>query len=274
MDIVEKINVVFNSKGNILHSEIVGAIQMKSFLTGTPKIRLGLNEDLRVGREVTNGANYAGSWGSNSVQIETCNFSDFVQLDEFQKSRILSLFPPDGEFTVMNYRSLGQFDMPFRVFPFVEQKNEYKIEAIVKIRADLPKNVHGSNVLVRIPVPKTTSNVTVDFGVGSSTTYEFKPSEKIILWGIKKFLCSTEQVIRLKIALAEPLKYDPKKQIGPISMKFEIPMHNASGLQVKFLKIEVAGQPPGKWVRYILQANSYVVRFGLKSFIFLFFANF
>ncbi|PNX76298.1 AP-4 complex subunit mu-1-like protein [Trifolium pratense] len=49
VDVIEKISVTFNSSGFILTSEIDGTIQMKSYLTGNPEIRLALNEDLSIG---------------------------------------------------------------------------------------------------------------------------------------------------------------------------------------------------------------------------------
>ncbi|CAN6465783.1 unnamed protein product [Victoria cruziana] len=50
VDIIEKISVTFSSSGYILTSEIDGTIQMKSYLTGNPEIRLALNEELNIGR--------------------------------------------------------------------------------------------------------------------------------------------------------------------------------------------------------------------------------
>lgn len=47
--LIEKISVTFNSSGYILTSEIDGTIQMKSYLTGNPEIRLAINEDLSIG---------------------------------------------------------------------------------------------------------------------------------------------------------------------------------------------------------------------------------
>lgn len=228
VDILERINVVFNATGTILHSEIIGGIVMKSFLSGQPELRLGLNEDLIVGR---------GGIGTGVV-LDQLNFADFINLQNFEQGRILSLFPPDGEFTMMNYRVFGKYDMPFRVFPYIEKPSQYKIEITVKIRADIPKTSHGSNVLIRIPVPKATQSVTVDFSQGSSSTFEYKSAEKCVLWGVKKFHGATEHMIYIKASLGQPAGSDIEKQVGPISMKFEIPMHNISGLNVRFLKIE------------------------------------
>lgn len=252
VDILERSNVVFDIKGNILNSEIVGSIIMKSFLTGSPELRIGLNEDLTIG------ASEVGNYGTN---IDQMNFSDFANLEAFEQRREISLVPPDGEFTLLNYRKVGEYQMPFRVFPYVEQMDQYRIELVVNIRNDIPKNNHGSNCLVRIPLPKTTASVNVDFGTGSSNTYEYKQQEKCVLWGIKKFFGGTEQIIRIKINLNSELKYDPRKQLGPISMKFEIPRHNVSGLQVRWLRIlNQEKTNPSKWVRYICQNGSYICR--------------
>lgn len=41
------------TQGYILTSEIDGTIQMKSYLSGNPEIRLALNEDLSIGKSGT-----------------------------------------------------------------------------------------------------------------------------------------------------------------------------------------------------------------------------
>ena len=50
MDIFEKVSVLFNSSGYVVNSSIDGCIQMKSYLDNNPKLQLGLNDDLIVGK--------------------------------------------------------------------------------------------------------------------------------------------------------------------------------------------------------------------------------
>lgn len=50
VDILEKLNVLFSPNGYLLNSTIDGCIQMKSFLSGNPELRLALNEDLIIGK--------------------------------------------------------------------------------------------------------------------------------------------------------------------------------------------------------------------------------
>lgn len=110
----------------MLNSSIDGCIQMKSYLSGNPGLRLALNEDLVIGKSSS------GPYGA--VVLDDCNFHECVRLDDFESTRMLSLVPPDGEFTVMNYRVSGEFRAPFRVFPLVEEMSHYKIEVVVKVR--------------------------------------------------------------------------------------------------------------------------------------------
>jgi Adaptor complexes medium subunit family len=51
LDVVEKVNLLINANGVPVRSEIVGAIKMRSQLSGMPELRLGLND--RVQFEAT-----------------------------------------------------------------------------------------------------------------------------------------------------------------------------------------------------------------------------
>jgi hypothetical protein len=101
-----------------------------------------------------------GQYGS--VVLDDCNFHECVHLDEFETARTLHFIPPDGEFSVLNYRVTADFRAPFRIFPTLEETGPYKLELVVLIRADIPEGNSGTNVQVRIPVPRGTAGVTTD----------------------------------------------------------------------------------------------------------------
>ena len=46
LDAIESVNLVMNANGTIVRSEIIGQIKMRSFLSGMPDVRLGLNDKL------------------------------------------------------------------------------------------------------------------------------------------------------------------------------------------------------------------------------------
>jgi AP-4 complex subunit mu-1 len=47
---------------------------------------------------------------------------------------------------VMSYRITSDFNAPFRVFPFIEEVSNYKLELSLKIKACFPKEVSASFV--------------------------------------------------------------------------------------------------------------------------------
>ena len=91
VDILERLNVLFSANGYVLNSTIDGCIQMKSYLAGSPQLRLALNQDLAIGK---------GNRQYGTPTVDDINFNEIVNLNEFENSRILSFVPPDGEFVL------------------------------------------------------------------------------------------------------------------------------------------------------------------------------
>lgn len=98
LDVIESINLLVNANGNVVRSEILGAIKMKCLLSGMPDVRLGLNDKLlfeQLGRDVGKG---------KAVEMEDVKFHQCVRLSRFDSDRTISFIPPDGEFELMSYR--------------------------------------------------------------------------------------------------------------------------------------------------------------------------
>lgn len=263
VDIIEKISITFSSSGYILTSEIDGTIQMKSYLTGNPEIRLALNEELSIGRGGRSIYDYSGSSGSGAVILDDCNFHESVHLDSFDTDRTLTLVPPDGEFPVMNYRITQEFRPPFHINALIEEAGPLKGEVIIKVRAEFASSITANTIVVQMPVPTYTSRVSFELepgAVGQMT--DFKESNKRLEWSIKKIVGGSEHTLRAKLTFSQESHGNITKEAGPVSMTFTIPMYNTSRLQVKYLQIAKKSNTynPYRWVRYVTQANSYVAR--------------
>ncbi|KAH9611227.1 hypothetical protein KSS87_018043 [Heliosperma pusillum] len=243
VDIIEKISVTFSSSGYILTSEIDGTIQMKSYLTGNPEIKLALNEDVTIGRGGSSAFGYSSS-GSGVVILDDCNFHESVHLDNFDIDRSLSLVPPDGEFPVMNYRMTQEFKPPFRITALIEEAGALKAEVILKIRAEFVASAIANTIVVQMPLPTYTSRVSFDLEPGAvGQTTDFKEANKRLEWSLKKIVGGAEHTLRAKLTFSQEshgknssLKllhcWNLTKEAGPVTMNFTIPMFNASRLQV------------------------------------------
>ncbi|XP_020586823.1 AP-4 complex subunit mu-like isoform X2 [Phalaenopsis equestris] len=264
VDVIEKISVTFSSSGYILTSEIDGTIQMKSYLSGNPDIRLALNEDLSIGRNVGNSMyDYRSSSGGGTVILDDCNFHESVHLDNFDLDRTLSLVPPDGEFSVMNYRMTQEFKPPFRINALIEEAGPLKAEVIIKIRADFLSSINANTITVQMPVPKYTTRVSFDLESGAiGQTTDFKEMNRKLEWSLNKIVGGSEHTLRAKLTFSQESHGNLTKEAGPVSMNFTIPMYNASKLQVRYLQIAKKSKTynPYRWVRYVTQSNSYVAR--------------
>lgn len=249
VDVLEKLTVLFNPNGYIMNSSLEGCIQMKSFLKGNPQLQLALNDDLVIDKNNTYG----------STCLDDFNFHECVNANEFKDSKVLIINPPDGEFVVMNYRVKGDYQTPFRIFPYVEEINQYKLDFSLKIKSLFPEKLHATNVIIKFSLPKNCSSVNFELPKKvSGHKVEYKETERIVEWTVEKFMGSCELSLKTKASLNGPATV---KEINQISLNFEISMYNVSRLQIKYLRIAGQGNSnPYRWVRYITQSSSYVCR--------------
>ena len=89
-----------------------------------------LNDDLVVGK------NTHGPIGS--VVLDDCAFHESVDTRDFDTLKTLAINPPDGEFLVMNYRISADYQTPFRIYPFIDELSQYKLQFTLKIKATCP----------------------------------------------------------------------------------------------------------------------------------------
>ena len=254
VDIFEKITVLFNSSGSLINSSVDGCIKMKSYLKGNPELKLVLNDDISIGRP--------SSYASSSNYIDDYNFHQNVNNKEFESLKTLYVNPPDGEFTLMNYRINAEFSPPFRIYSNIEE-SAYKLELKLKVQANFPDKFFAGNVVIKFNVPKLTQNVYFETGknkIGHKT--DFVQNENCCYWRISKFQGGSDNNLVVKITLTSNKTSECRKELGPITLNFEIPTYNISKLQVKELKIltNEKNYNASRWVRCITQANSYVAR--------------
>ncbi|XP_068752291.1 uncharacterized protein [Montipora capricornis] len=257
VDLLERLTVLIGSNGNILRSDIDGCIQMKSFMAGNPEIRIGLNDDFFVGKTKLL------SQDSVAARLDNCTFHESVDLSNFETTRTLVVKPPQGEFVAMKYRlsEAVHSSLPFTLIAFVEEDDNSKtLEVVLKLRCTVPSSCCANNIVMKLPVPKSADNVSHRITSGTQTA-EFKSSEKAWYWTIAKLQGGSEISANIKVHMNERRK-SARKEIGPVSLEFEIPMHICSGLQIRYLRVQDREKAfnPFRWVRYITHSDSFVIR--------------
>ncbi|XP_042939100.1 AP-4 complex subunit mu-like [Carya illinoinensis] len=191
VDIIEKISITFSSNRKI---------QMKSYLTGNPEIRLAFNDNLGIGRDRRSVYDYGSSSGSGAVILDDCNFHELVRLDSFAIEKTLSLVPPDAEFTVMSYRMTQEFKPPFRINTLIEKAGALKVPTV---RADFPSSITANTILVLMPLPKCTTRASFELEPeATGQTADFKETHKRFEWGLKKIVGRSEHTLHAKLTFS------------------------------------------------------------------------
>lgn len=263
LDVVESINMLINAKGQVLNSEILGEVKMKSKLSGMPDLRLGLNDKGIFSTNLDDDTASESASGSKKMEMEDIKFHQCVRLSKFENERIITFIPPDGEFTVMSYRLLSaQFLMKPLILvncKTVVHKRS-RIEITCSVKAQIKKKSTANNVEVIIPLPEDadTPKFVPEYG-----TIKWIPEKSCLIWKLKTFPGGKQ--FHMKAELGLPAVTDeenlvPKK---PIKVNFSIPYFTTSGIQVRYLrinepKLQYQSYP---WVRYITQSGEdYTVR--------------
>lgn len=268
VDVVEKISCTFNSSGTVQTSQVDGAVQVKSYLTGNPAINLALNDNLAIGRREGPGGTSGPPSSSEVVMLDDCNFHESVSLDRFETERALTLVPPDGEFAVMNYRSTYNFKPPFKVYTIVEDDPHSATKAIVfiKLRAEFAESKAASGLEVVVPMPPEVSRLACDHATdvkpAGSQSWDWQEKARRLVWKFKRVQGNTEHMLKVRVSLEDGVPAALRKSMGPMNLQFTIPMYCASRLSVRYLQI-LKNDPkyqPYRWVRYVTMSNSYVIR--------------
>jgi len=266
LDVVEKLNLLVAANGTVLHCEINGAVKMKSFLSGMPELKLGLNDKVMF---EASGRNQQAR-GGKSVELEDIKFHQCVRLARFENDRTISFIPPDGEFDLMTYRLDTQVKPLIWVEAVVEPHKGSRIEYMIKTRSQFKSRSVANNVEISIPVPPDVDSPSFKSSVGNVT---YLPDKDCVVWTIKQFHGGREYLMRAHFGLPSITRDEAdaaNKGMGsgmdmswkkPIGVKFEIPYFTVSGIQVRYLKIiERSGYQALPWVRYITANGDYQLR--------------
>ncbi|KAJ7943684.1 AP-1 complex subunit mu-2 [Quillaja saponaria] len=252
LDVVESVNILVNSNGQIIRSDVVGALKMRTYLSGMPECKLGLNDRVLLEAQ---GRTAKGK----AIDLEDIKFHQCVRLARFENDRTISFVPPDGSFDLMTYRLSTQVKPLIWVEAQVERHSKSRIEIMVKARSQFKERSTATNVEIEMPVPADATNPNIRTSMGSAS---YAPEKDALVWKIRSFPGGKEYMLRAEFRLPSITDEEatPERK-APIRVKFEIPYFTVSGIQVRYLKIiEKSGYQALPWVRYITMAGEYELR--------------
>lgn len=260
LDVIESINMLITAQGQVLRSEILGTVKVKSHLSGMPDLKLGLN-DKGIFTSDGNASQVDSSTQKRSnIELEDLKFHQCVRLSKFENEKIITFIPPDGDFELMNYR----LSTPIKPLIWCDVKiqvhSKSRIEIHCRAKAQIKKKSTANNVEILIPIPDDADSPKFKYSHGS---VKWVPEKSAIIWKLKSFPGGKEYSMAAQLGLPSISDLEIPKAKRPVQVKFQIPYFTTSGIQVRYLKInepklQYQSYP---WVRYITESgDDYTIR--------------
>lgn len=259
IDVIENVNVLLSKKGTLLKADVLGQVMVKCQLSGMPECKFGLNDKLVMNRSASGGNNVTtptSNEKSGGIALDDVRLHQCVRLSKFEQERAITFIPPDGEFELMSYRITENVDCPFKILPVVAERGRTKVDITLKMKSVFDKSISANNVVIKIPCPKATATASILTISQGKAKYE--PTNEALVWRIRRFPGETEYVLQAELDLVPTVLEKSWTSKPPISLDFQVPMFTASGLRVRFLRVqEKSNYKPIKWIRYVTKAGNY-----------------
>jgi len=251
IDVVENVNILMSSKRERLRADVSGEILVKCQLSGMPECKFGMNDKLIMSADARARSSDKG------IALDDYRFHQCVRLSKFDIDREITFIPPDEPFQLMTYRITENIESPFKLLPNVKVLGRNRLELSLTVTAMYDRNIEATNVRIDFPCPKNTAKGHISNAGTRQGKARFDPAQGAVIWRIRRFPGRQEMSLLAEVELASTVT-DKQWVRPPITMNFDVPQFTASGLRVRFLKVqEKSNYKPVKWIRYLTKAGTY-----------------
>ncbi|OQR90020.1 P-3 complex subunit mu [Achlya hypogyna] len=244
-DIVEEIDAIVDTHGQMISCEVNGIINGHSRLSGVPDLTMVFVDP--------------------SV-IDDCSFHPCVRYSRYERERVVSFVPPDGQFELMQYRvQVQQMVPPIYCQPHIKwtEKGVGILELALGARnmptlvSNTKKPILAEDITVEVTFPKSVRTVDTNTEVGNCL---YDDSTKSIKWNVGKLNTKKNVAPTLKgsVLLQPGAAIPDEKPI--VLLGFKVPFTTVSGLTVETLVLTNESYKPYKGVRTLTKSGRFQIR--------------
>jgi len=259
-DIVEELQAIVNKHGVSLSSSVLGKMETNTRLSGTPELLLSF---------------------TNPQILSDCSFHSCVRLQRWSRDKIFSFIPPDGKFTLAEYRyspntsssstiasplgtSIAKDNVPIPFglkinFDLQEYNASFDVTLTSRLTTRLLEDVvvefnlgEGASAIKCVAARGTgglgrggVGSMDVGLGGSSGASWTFDIKKRVLKWEIPSVPPSSNW--NLRGSFTTPT-IAPRPSHA-LQVRFEIQSHTFSSLKVEQLKLTGESYKPYKGVR-------------------------
>nr|CAB3222359.1 AP-4 complex subunit mu-1-like [Phallusia mammillata] len=247
VDLIEKLSVIIDSRGVVLHYGLNGKLQVKSYLDNAANVSVTFSQDSKL-KDAFNNARF------------------HANVDKSKLPREIRAQVCPGTYTAMNY-SLDIRDestsMPFTLYGnFVPVPEDKLVMINLKLHSSLPPRNPATNFVGTIRLPYSTLTASGSSSLANmELTYD--KHKQLIQFTSPLYPGESHHSVSVKVLVKDwspALVYE----LNSVVLEFEAPMFCQSGLRINNLKVESPnstssgpGSVVSRWVRYLTHSKSY-----------------
>ncbi|KAA1466028.1 clathrin adaptor mu subunit [Dentipellis sp. KUC8613] len=240
-DIVENLKAIMNKNGTVVTSSVTGKIMANCKLSGTPDLSLTF---------------------TNARVITDPAFHPCVRLTRFSQSRTLSFVPPDGNFTLMEYRfsPSAQAILPATGALTAVAQNQSQVQPPFTLKAAMRVAEFGGSFDITITSRLSTRAIedfaleiylgeeatSANCNVGSGAEWVYVPVKQSLRWSIPNIQPSSGRWTLQGSFSSAAARPRPSRSI---QTTFALSTNLFSALKVDQLKLTGEAYKPYKGVR-------------------------
>lgn len=240
MDIVEEIDAIIDAvSGNIVYSDVSGFVQCQCNLSGVPDLLLTFKDP---------------------ALIDDCSFHPCVRYGQFERDKVVSFVPPDGQFELMKYSLTpgvrSNFSPPLECHSqwsistpndFAEKKSDttvsnddehtarllltIRVKSLSSLRTNASRNgnirMMVEDVAITFPLPKQARTASFQVSIGSVV---YDEAGKVAKWTLGKL---ADDPTLPRAQLTATLKLTPPKKRNRHKITFGIDDSNTGSDEVQ-----------------------------------------
>lgn len=214
LDVIESVDFLLGADGKIIHNDVHGKIVVNAYLSGMPKLKLGLNDvdkklldqqrqqeqEAEAGQEPQQQHRSRKKIGSKQVHMEDIKFHQCVELEQFEDDRAIVFTPPDGKFDLLTYRVSNVSLRPlFAIDATVDLKSSSRAIINVTAKSQFRKRSTATSVEIQIPVPRDADSPRFKTTAG---TVIYAPELNAVVWKLKDFPGGQEYKMKAQVSLS------------------------------------------------------------------------
>ncbi|KAH9577241.1 Mu homology domain [Trypanosoma melophagium] len=244
-DVVEQLDCIVDSEGGLVKALVRGAVEVNCRLGGMPDVVMHL---------------------TNLDFVDDIAFHRCVRRNRYEIDRTICFIPPDGKFTLMQYRCKPLLDVqiPFYVAPQITfDTNSGRFNCMVGLRGGglsiKSKEYEMHKVVIHLPLPPQTEAVHVHSSTQGSTN--FNKSRGVLTWSIGTLFRSTCSLSgEFTISLEKDGNGVMPCTGDSAAVEFSIPNYLMSSIRVDSVQVLNEIGKPYKGVKYVTTSGRFVVR--------------